>query len=163
MKYRYAPVFALAAAFSGAPAALAAQADAALGEQLRRLGYDVASDADGTYRILFGLKADDGAERSQVTYVRSSVERYGSLQVREIWSPAYQSGTDQLDAAIANRLLQDSQDSIVGGWVQQRGTAVFVVKVPVGLDDAALSDALEAATRSADAMEAELSPGQDEF
>ncbi len=47
--------------------------------------------------------------------------------------------------------------------MRQGGTAVFVVKIPADADDAALREALEAAARGADAMDAELNGGKDLF
>lgn len=155
---------AVSAFASAASAASAASPDAGLGAQLHRLGYEVVADDNGDYRILFGLGKDaQGRERNQFTYVRSAVENYGSVKVREIWSVAYESGQPELPAKIANRLLADAYDSILGGWVNQDGTAAFVVKLAPDADDQALADAIEATTRSADAMEAELTPGEDRF
>ncbi len=133
--------------------------DAALGQRLRALGLEPKVDADGDYRLLFAL---DGG-RQQVTYVRSHTERFGQLEIREIWSPAYQAPGDTLPADIANRLLQDGQENILGAWVRQDGTAIYVTRIPADLSGPALSDAIEATTRAADAMEAQLAPGQDHF
>lgn len=159
------PVRSLALLAAAMPAlASAASPDTGLGAQLQRMGYEAAADGNGDYRILFGLGKDaQGRERNQFTYVRSAVEAYGSLQVREIWSVAYQGAQPDLPAKVANRLLADAYDSILGGWVNQGGTAAFVVKLAADADDRALADAIEAATRSADAMEAELTPGEDRF
>lgn len=161
--------------------AMAQDADKALGERLTALGYQYEVDEDGDYRLLFGMgddsdeqdaKAskdakkgeDESKERSQITFVRSETEQYGKLKVREIWSPAYRSDSeDSLPGPVANRLLEDSQNSILGAWVRQGNVAVFVVKIPADLDGDALSDAIEAATRTADDMEAELTPDKDEF
>lgn len=142
--------------------ALAAPPDAALGQRLQALGYDAQADANGDYQVLFGLRGA-GAERSQLAYVRSPVERFGSYRIREIWSPAYRADGDVLSAAVANRLLEDAQSSILGGWVRQGGTAVYVVKVAADAGDVALREALEAAARTADAMDAELNDGKDAF
>lgn len=136
-----------------------AGADAALGQRLRALGLEPQVDGDGDYRLLFAL---DGG-RQQVTYVRSHTERFGQLEIREIWSPAYQAPGDTLPADIANRLLQDGQENILGAWVRQDGTAIYVTRVPADLSGAALSDAIEATTRAADTMEAQLTPGKDRF
>ena len=141
------------------PAAPPAGADAALGQRLHALGFEPKVDGNGDYRLLFAL---DGG-RQQVTYVRSHTERFGSLEIREIWSPGYQADGGSLPGEIANRLLQDGQENILGAWVRQDGVAVYVVRVPATLDGQALADAIEATTRAADAMEAELTPGKDEF
>jgi len=142
-----------------APAASPTGADAALGARLRALGFEPKLDQDGDYRLLFAL---DGG-RQQVTYVRSHTERFGSLEIREIWSPGYQASGDSLPGEVANRLLRDGQENILGAWVRQDGVALYVVRVPATLEGQALADAIEATTRAADAMEAELTPGKDEF
>jgi len=151
----------LAALLAGVAAPALAAPDQALGKRLRAMGYDVQADADGDYQLLFGLRAQ-GRERQQLIYVRSPVETFGSHRIREIWSPAYQAKGDTLPAAVANRLLEDAQSDILGGWVRQGGTAVFVVKF-ADADDTALREALEAAARGADAMDAELNAGKDAF
>ena len=63
----------------GAAAAQAAEADRSIGRQLDSLGYNHEIDADGDYQMVFDM--DDG--RSQLVYVRSAIENYGSLSVRE--------------------------------------------------------------------------------
>lgn len=64
--------------------------------------------------------------------------------------------------AVANRLLEDSQDAKMGGWVKQDTTAMFVVKIDADATADQLSDAIDAAIRTADAMELELTK-KDEF
>lgn len=103
------------------------------------------------------------AERSQIVYVRSPVESYGSHKVREIWSPGYRSSTDAFPANVANRLLEDSNDSKLGSWVKQNRYAIFVVKIDADANAEELDDAMSAAMRSADTMEIELTGGEDEF
>ncbi|MEB1528012.1 hypothetical protein [Xanthomonas sp. 1678] len=152
----------LAALLAGTAAPALAAPDQALGKRLQAMGYDVQADADGDYQLLFGLR-EQGRERQQLIYVRSPVETFGSHRIREIWSPAYQAKGDTLPAAVANRLLEDAQADILGGWVRQGGTAVFVVKLAADADDTALREALEAAARGADAMDAELNAGKDAF
>jgi|GEM_PF-568979 len=127
--------------------------------RLRALDLEPQVDADGDYRLLFAL---DGG-RQQVTYVRAHTERFGQLELREIWSPAYRAEGDSLPGDIANRLLQEGQENIVGAWVRQDGIAIYVTRVPADLSGKPLADAIEATTRAADAMEAQLTPGKDQF
>ncbi|WP_206409510.1 hypothetical protein, partial [Lysobacter enzymogenes] len=128
--------------------------------QLDALGYKYQLDSDGDFVLTFSLDET----RSQMAYVLSRTQRFGSLKVREIWSPAYRTGDGgALPAAIANRLLEDGQLSKLGGWVSQDGVAVFVVKIDAGASQQTLDDAIDYAVRAADQMEAELTPGQDEF
>lgn len=136
----------------------AAEADKAVGRQLEKLGFNFEVDEDGDYRMVFDLDND----RTQLVYVRSAVEEFGSHAVREVWSPGYTSATDSLPVAVANRLLEDAQDAKLGGWVKQQRTAMFVVKVDAKASADQLNDAIDAATRTADAMELELT-GKDEL
>ncbi len=141
-----------------APAAQAPKADPAVGRHLDKLGFKYEVDEDGDYRMVFEL-ADD---RSQLVYVRSAVEDFGQHHVREIWSPGFQVEGDTFTAAVANRLLEASNTAKLGGWVKQNKTAMFVVKIDADASPEALSDAIDAASRSADAIELELT-GKDDY
>ncbi len=136
----------------------AADADKKAGLALDKLGYEYEVDEDGDYKMVFDMDND----RSQLVFVRSTTEEFGKHHIREIWSPAYTSPGKQFSAAVANRLLEDSQDAKMGAWVKQDQTAMFVVKVDAQASPEALSDAIDAAIRTADEMENELTK-QDEF
>ena len=131
-------------------------------QQLDELGYEYEVDEDGDYRLVFEM-ADNTEKRSQLVYVRTPVESYGVLRVREIWSPGYKADGTVFPAPVANRLLAATQDNKVGAWAKQDEYAVFVVKLPADADAKALDDAIDAAITSADAMEAELTPGKDDL
>jgi hypothetical protein len=139
-----------------------AAGDPAVKQLLDKLKYKYEVDEEGDYRLTFSLdETKDG--RSQLVFVRSPVESFGSHRVREIWSPAYVSATDEFPVKVANRLLEATQVSKLGAWAKQGRYAVFVVKLAADADATQLDDAVEAALRSADEMEAELTPGKDEF
>ena len=148
-------------AAESAPAAKV-EGDPAVREQLEQLGYKYDVDSEGDYRLTFGVDEDEDG-RSQLVFVRSPVETYGAHKVREVWSPGYLSDTDEFPAKVANRLLAATQDSKLGAWAKQGRYAVFVVKLSASATASELDDAVEAALRSADEMEAELTPGKDEF
>lgn len=135
-------------------------ADAAIKAQLAELDYQYEVDEDNDFKLVFEV-GEEG--RSQVVYILSAVESYGAHKVREIWSPAYESATDDFAAPIANRLLEASNSAKLGGWVKQGRNAVFVVKIPADASKEALDDAISAASGLADEMEAELSPGKDDL
>ena len=151
-------IAALALLLLVAGTAVAAEPDKALGRQLDKLGFNFEIDEDGDYRMVFDLDDD----RTQLVYLRSAVEEFGSHAVREVWSPGYNATSDAFPTAVANRLLEDSQDAKLGGWVKQERTAMFVVKVDAKATTEQLNDAIDAATRTADAMELELT-GKDEL
>lgn len=134
--------------------AQAADADPGVAKQLKELGYEYEVDEDGDYKVLMATGDDD--ERSQIVYIRSHVETYGNHRVREIWSYAYQSPADALPAVVANRLLEASNALIIGSWVKQQRSAVYVAKISASATTGELEDGIAAAAVSADAMELEL-------
>jgi hypothetical protein len=151
------PSAALAAAAPGTQRSNVA--DSRIAQQLDALGYHYDLDEGGDYRLTFRLEG----ERSQLVYVISGVEEFGAHRIREIWAPAYRAPGALIPADVANRLLEDSQTSKLGSWVKQGDMAVFVVKIPADASQQQLDDALDAAMRSADQMEAALTPDKDEF
>lgn len=150
-----------AAAAEGDSAA-AAKADPSVARVLDGLGYTYEIDEEGDYKLVFAMGEDEGG-RSQLVYVRSPTESYGTHRIREIWSPAYLSAAADFDAVVANRLLAATQESKMGAWAKQNRYAVFVVKVPAEATAEQLDDAIDAAVKSADEMEAHLTPGKDDF
>jgi len=150
-------LIALAAAGTAGAATDSAKADAGIARHLEKLGYTFEVDEDGDYQMVFDVEGD----RTQIVYVRSAVEDFGSHNIREIWSPGYVSKTKQFPVAVANRLLEDSQDAKMGAWVKQDMTAMFVVKIDADASPDQLSDAIDAAIRTADAMELELTKKDD--
>lgn len=110
MKRTLLPALLIALAAAGSATA-AASADKSVARHLDKLGYTYEVDEDGDYRMVFDVEGD----RTQMVYVRSAVEDFGSHNIREIWSPAYNAKTKQFPVAVANRLLEDSQDAKMGG------------------------------------------------
>ncbi|KRG70676.1 hypothetical protein ABB29_05210 [Pseudoxanthomonas dokdonensis] len=147
----------------GSPAPAPGRApDPTIAAQLKQLGYEYEVDQDGDYRLLMGF---NDSPRSQIVFIRSATESYGKYRIREIWSYAYQSSGDALPALVANRLLEASNQLILGSWVKQGNHAVYVAKIPADARAEALGDALDAAASSADDMELELAAdiNTDEF
>ncbi|HEY5804457.1 MAG TPA: hypothetical protein VIT90_12255 [Lysobacter sp.] len=134
-------------------------ADPQIARHLDSLEYKYEVDDDGDYKLTFNMDDD----RSQLAYVLSATEKFGNLNIREIWSPAYRASAAQFPVDVANRLLEDSQTSKLGGWVKQGNMAVFVVKIAADAGAKELDDALDFVLRSADQMEAALTQGKDEF
>ena len=147
-----------ASLIAAAGSAMPAEPDRATGRLLDTLEYKYEIDDDGDYRLIFDMDND----RTQLVFVRSNVETYGSHHVREIWSPGFKSPTPQFTALVANRLLEDSNDAKLGSWVKQGDLAMFVVKIDADASAQVLSDAIDAAAKSADEIELELT-SKDEY
>lgn len=138
------------------------EADPAVASLLEQLGYKYEIDGDGDYKLIMAI---EGSERTQMVFVRSPVETYGRHRVREIWSPAYKADGGAFPGAVANRLLEASNDLKLGAWVKNGGYALMVVKIDADAGAEALEQAITAAVTSADEMETELAGDRasDEF
>jgi hypothetical protein len=134
--------------------------DAGIKAQLADLGYEYEVDDDNDFKLVFEV-GDEG--RSQIVYVLSAVETYGTHSVREVWSPAYESPTDDFPGPVANRLLEASNVAKLGGWVKQGRNATFVIKISSDASKEELDEAMNAALELADEMESELTPGRDDL
>lgn len=139
-------------------AAAADEADALVQAHLESKGTPFEIDDDGDFRIVVRLED----ERTQLVWVRSVVSETEHHRVREIWSPGYQSATDNFPAAIANDLMARSHDLILGAWVKQDRVAMFVTKIPADASADALDEAIDLTALSADEAENDLT-GQDEL
>lgn len=138
---------------------LAATADPVVARQLDSLKLKYEVDKDGDYKLVFDL----GEGRSQIVWVRSKTYTYRSDQIREIWSPGYRTSSDAIPEKVANRMLENSNEVKLGGWVKQGKIGMFVVKVPTSASAEELGDALKAAAHTADEIEQEFSGKKDEF
>ena len=132
--------------------ALAADHDAVIKAQLESKGTPFTIDDDGDFQITVRVSAD----RTQLVWVRSVVETTSHQRVREIWSPGYESATPAFPAAIANDLLERSNNLKLGSWVKQDKVAMLVVKIPADASADALDEAIDLAASAADAVELDL-------
>ena len=152
--------YSLAAAVLIVPAvALAGTPDPVVKAQLDALEYQYELTDQGDYKVVF--KYED--ERTQLVFIGSAIETYGEHRVREVWAPAYRSEQPALPSDVANHLLESSGELKLGAWTKAQDYAVFVVKLPADAGKDALKDALEITGVTADNMEADLTPGKDEF
>jgi len=139
-------------AFAGTP-------DNVVKAQLDSKGVKYEIDKDGDFKILYKV----GGGRTQICWVRSTVNTYGSLKIREIWSPGYKSESNDFPALIANTLLDKNHGVKLGAWEAQDSMAMFVTKVPADANADQLVDAIEATVNSADEVEKEITGDKDEY
>jgi hypothetical protein len=131
---------------------------------LEQVGYKYELTADGDFKLL-PVKTEDG--RSQLAYVYSNTQQYGTLEIREVMSPAYLSNWP-LSAAVANRLLRENGEVKFGAWrvdLQtggQKHLALFAVQIAANADAETLRLAIKSVLLVADRMEKELT-GTDDY
>ncbi len=123
------------------------------------MNYEI--DSDGDFKMI--IEFDD--DRSQVVFVSSTTYELNDLEIREVWSVGHIS-ENRLSAVVANRLLEESSEVILGGWeVQDWGgeqVAVFRAKMSANVSGDALYSAISAVSQTADEMEKAL-VGTDEL
>lgn len=138
--------------------------DARVKARLDQLGYKYELNADGDFKLV-PIETEDG--RSQLAYVISKTQQYGTLEIREVMSPAYLSN-GPLSAAVANRLLRENSEVKFGAWrveVHNNGQkylALFAVQITANSDVETLRLAIKSVLLVADRMEKELT-GTDDY
>ena len=114
-------------------------------------------DEEGDYRILVNVKDD----RSQLVWVRSVVHETDEQKIREIWTYGLRSEDRSIPTHIANKLLSENMDLIVGAWARQEGNAILIIKVPADASADTLNEAIDLSATIGDRMEKELVTGDD--
>jgi hypothetical protein len=150
---------AVAAVMFGSSALAEGTPDNVVKAQLDAKGVTYEVDKDGDFKVVYKLSGG----RTQLAWVRSKVNTYGTLKVREIWSPGYKSDSNDFPALIANTLLDKNHEVKLGAWEAQDNVAMFVVKIAADAPADQLVDALEAAVNSADQLEKEITGDKDEY
>jgi hypothetical protein len=136
----------------------AATPDSVVRAQLEKKGTPFEVDDDGDFKIT--VRIDD--DRTQLVWVRSVVEETDHLLVREIWSPGYRSEGATFPAAVANDLLERSNNLKLGSWVKQDRTAMLVTKISADASADQLDEAIDLTAVAADAVELDLT-GKDDL
>lgn len=148
--------------------------DARVKAALEEIGYKYELTENNNYKLIpieteqTGTKPDGTPiYRSQLVYVNSTTEKYGSLEIREVWSPGFYSA-GPLSAALANRLLRENNSVKFGAWrveVQNdsgKYLAMFAAQIAANSDAESLRLAIKSVILVADRMEKELT-GTDDY
>jgi hypothetical protein len=151
-------------------------ADARVKAALDEIGYKYELDTNNDYKLTpiqteqTGTSADGKPIwRTQLVYVNSNTERYGSLEIREVLSPAFLSN-GPLTAAVANRLLRENNTVKLGSWrlvVINSGPnagkylAMFAAQINANSDAESLRLTIKSVILIADQIEKELTNADD--
>lgn len=152
-------------------------ADPRVKAALEQIGYKYQLTEENDYKLVpiqteqAGTGTDGKAIfRSQLVYVNSNVEKYGTLEIREVLSPAFLSN-GPLSAAVANRLLRENNSVKLGSWrlvVINSGAnagkylAMYAAQIAADSDAEALRLTIKSVILIADRMEKELT-GTDDY
>jgi hypothetical protein len=145
---------------------------------LDEIGYKYELDANNDYKLVpirteedSGKTGADGkpAMRSQLVYVNSNTERYGSLEIREVLAPAFLLDNPP-SAEIANRLLRENNTVKLGAWrmvVINNGPnkgkwlAMFAAQIAANSDAESLRLTIKSVILIADRMEKAVTNADD--
>lgn len=152
-------------------------ADPRVKAALDQIGYKFQMTDDNDYKLVpiqteqSGTSADGKPIfRSQLVYVNSNVEKYGTLEIREVLAPAFLSN-GPLSAAVANRLLRENNSVKLGSWRlvvinsgQNAGKylAMYAAQIAADSDAESLRLTIKSVILIADRMEKELT-GTDDY
>ena len=134
---------------------------------LDQIGYKYELTADGDYKLA-PLPTEGG--RTQLVYVNSNTERFGTLEIREVLSPSFLSD-GPLTADLANSLLRQNHQVKLGAWrvipITQGSNSgkqlvMFAAQVAGSSDAEALRMTIRSVVLVADRMEKEVT-GRDDY
>lgn len=130
---------------------------------LNQLGSKYELTPNGDFKLL-PVQTENG--RRQIIYVNSNTQEYGTLEIREVMSPAYLAN-GPLSATVANRLLRENNEVKFGAWRieplnnGQKYLALFAVQISANADAETLRLAIKSVLLVADRMEKELTGADD--
>lgn len=134
---------------------------------LDQIGYRYELTADADFKL---APLPTEGERTQLVYVNSNTERFGSIEIREVLSPAFLSG-GPLTAELANSLLRQNNQVKLGAWRvvpiskgpnSGKQLAMFAAQVAANSDAEALRLTIRSVVLVADKMEKEAT-GRDDY
>lgn len=129
-----------------------APVDERIREQLDALELNYDIDEDNDFYLTFEF--DDG--RTQTVWIRSRTYSSHELEMRDVWSYAYEHSTKYLPEYLERRLLIDSYEQVIGGWAREGNAVVYMVKLPADIAAEVLQSALYDVAEEADDMELEI-------
>lgn len=151
-------------------------ADPRVKAALDRIGYKYELDKQNDYKLTpiqteqIGTAADGKPIwRTQLVYINSNTEKYGSLEIREVLAPAFLSD-GPLSAEVANKLLRENNTVKLGSWRVVhinsgpnvgKYLAMFAAQINADSDPESLRLTIKSVILIADRMEKELTNADD--
>jgi hypothetical protein len=91
-----------------------------------KLRYDV--EASGEYSVVIRWSNDAG--RTQLVRIPSDTFRWQGGEYRDVYSVAFEAAPGKpVDAALANRLLVENNDSLLGFWAKQGDVVMNIARI----------------------------------
>ncbi|MEW6278321.1 MAG: hypothetical protein AB1758_06850 [Candidatus Eremiobacterota bacterium] len=137
--------------------------DARVQATLEALKWPYKTDRDGDYQLVVEMEG----KRTQLVLVRSRTYECGHLEVRELWSAAYESN-GPVSADLGRSLLEDNLRNKYGSWATlpqeggQKQLILYVARIPAAADPDTFAAYVNSVALLADDLERDLG-GKDDF
>jgi len=114
----------------------------------------------GEYSVVIEWSNDDG--RTQLVRIPSDTLRWQGGEYRDVYSVAFVTDEGKaVDGALANRMLVENNDSLLGFWAKQGDVVMNIARIPANATPSILRAAVFFVAETADDLEKEVTPKDD--
>lgn len=124
-----------------------------------KLNWDI--EDSGEYSVVIEWSNDGG--RTQLVRIPSDTFRWQGAEFRDIYSVAFETAPGRpVDTALANRLLVENNDSLLGFWARQDDVVMNIARIRADATPSEVRAAVFFVGESADDLEKEVT-GKDDY
>jgi hypothetical protein len=117
-------------------------------------------EESGEYSVVIEWSNDAG--RTQLVRIPSDTFRWQGGEYRDVYSVAFVTDEDKpVEGALANRLLVENNDSLLGFWAKQGDVVMNIARIPAGATPSTLRAAVFFVAETADDLEKEVTRKDD--
>lgn len=117
-------------------------------------------EESGEYSVVIEWSNDAG--RTQLVRIPSDTFRWQGGEYRDVYSVAFVTDEGKaVDGALANRLLVENNDSLLGFWARQGDVVMNIARIPAAAPPSMLRAAVFFVAESADDLEKEITREDD--
>ncbi len=118
-------------------------------------------EESGEYSVVIEWSNDAG--RTQLVRIPSDTFRWQGAEYRDVYSVAFETAPGKpVDAALANRMLIENNDSLLGFWAKQGDVVMNIARIPADAPASMLRAAVFFVGETADDLEKEVT-GKDDY
>jgi hypothetical protein len=117
-------------------------------------------EESGEYSVVIEWSNDDG--RTQLVRIPSDTFRWQGVEYRDVYSIAFKTAPGKpVDGALANRMLVENNDSLLGFWAKQGDVVMNIARIPADAPPSMLRAAVFFVGETADNLEKEVTRKDD--
>lgn len=117
-------------------------------------------EESGEYSVVIEWSNDGG--RTQLVRIPSDTFRWQGAEYRDVYSVAFVTDKGRpVDGALANRMLVENNDSLLGFWAKQDDVVMNIARIPADASPSVLRAAVFFVGETADDLEKEVTRKDD--